>query len=59
MAARGVATTDLNARMILELQQRYGGLVTAVLAQTAEHIGNGMSADKRTFWDQGRTSEQE
>lgn len=47
MADRGaVATTDLASRMSPKLQQRYGGLVTAILAQTAAHIGNGMSADK-------------
>jgi hypothetical protein len=28
------------------LQRRYGGLVAATLAQTAAHIGRGLSADK-------------
>jgi NAD(P)-dependent dehydrogenase (short-subunit alcohol dehydrogenase family) len=46
MAGRGaVATADAAARMSPALQQRYGGLVAAALAQTAAHIDNGMSAD--------------
>jgi NAD(P)-dependent dehydrogenase (short-subunit alcohol dehydrogenase family) len=47
MADRGAANTaDSAARMSPELQRRYGGLVTAILAQTAAHIGNGMTADR-------------
>lgn len=44
---RGIATTtDLAERMNPEQQRRYGGLVKAVVAQTAEHVGNGMPADR-------------
>jgi NAD(P)-dependent dehydrogenase (short-subunit alcohol dehydrogenase family) len=46
MAGRGaVATADAAARMSPALQQRYGALVAAALAQTAAHIDSGMSAD--------------
>lgn len=47
MADRGATTTtDLAARMNPEQQRRYGGLVKAILAQTAAHVGNGSSADE-------------
>ncbi|MCU1404867.1 MAG: Dehydrogenase [Glaciihabitans sp.] len=47
MADRGAATTSgLAAEMTPELQRLYGGLVSANLAQTAAHIGNGMTADE-------------
>jgi len=47
MADRGAATTSgLAAKMTPELQHLYGGLVSANLAQTAAHIGNGMTSDK-------------
>lgn len=44
---RGIATTtDLAERMNPEQQRRYGGLVKAVVAQTAAHVGNGLPADR-------------
>ena len=44
---RGIAaTTHLAERMNPEQQRRYGGLVKAVVAQTAAHVGNGMPADR-------------
>jgi NAD(P)-dependent dehydrogenase (short-subunit alcohol dehydrogenase family) len=47
MADRGAATTSgLAATMSPQLQRRYGPLVSAILAQTAAHIGNGMPAQK-------------
>jgi NAD(P)-dependent dehydrogenase (short-subunit alcohol dehydrogenase family) len=47
MASRGaVNTTESANRMSPPLQQRYGALVAANLAQTAAHIGGGMTADK-------------
>jgi NAD(P)-dependent dehydrogenase (short-subunit alcohol dehydrogenase family) len=46
MADRGAAATaEFAARMSPELRHRYGGLITAILGQTAAHTGNGMSAD--------------
>jgi NAD(P)-dependent dehydrogenase (short-subunit alcohol dehydrogenase family) len=47
MAGRGAAnTTGLAATMSPTLQQRYGRLLAATLAQTAAHIGGGMSAER-------------
>lgn len=47
MADRGAAaTTDVASTMSPELQRRYGGLVRAVVAHTAAHIGQGLSAEK-------------
>jgi NAD(P)-dependent dehydrogenase (short-subunit alcohol dehydrogenase family) len=47
MADRGAeATAGLAAKMSPELQQRYGPLVAAILAQTAAHIGAGMSSSR-------------
>jgi NAD(P)-dependent dehydrogenase (short-subunit alcohol dehydrogenase family) len=47
MAGRGAAnTTGFAATMSAALQQRYGRLLSATLAQTAAHIGGGMSAER-------------
>jgi NAD(P)-dependent dehydrogenase (short-subunit alcohol dehydrogenase family) len=46
MASRGAATTSaFAAQMRPDLRQRYADLITAALAQTAAHIGRGLSAD--------------
>jgi NAD(P)-dependent dehydrogenase (short-subunit alcohol dehydrogenase family) len=46
MAARGATTTSaFAARMRPDLQRRYADLLTATLAQTAAHIGRGLTAD--------------
>lgn len=50
MGDRGATTTtDLAERMSPEQQQRYGGLVKAIVAHTAAHIGTGMTADKAGY----------
>jgi NAD(P)-dependent dehydrogenase (short-subunit alcohol dehydrogenase family) len=47
MADRGATNTaGLAASMEPALQQRYGALIAATLAQTAAHIGGGMTAER-------------
>jgi NAD(P)-dependent dehydrogenase (short-subunit alcohol dehydrogenase family) len=47
MAGRGATnTTGFAAAMSRPLQHRYGRLLAATLAQTAAHIGGGMSAER-------------
>jgi NAD(P)-dependent dehydrogenase (short-subunit alcohol dehydrogenase family) len=47
MAGRGAVTTSgLADDMTPELRRLYGGLVAANLAQTAAHIGNGLTSDR-------------
>lgn len=50
MGGRGAVTTnDLAARMNPEQQQRYGGLIRAVVANTAAHMQTGLPAERAGY----------